>query len=143
MRRTMLVKEHATEQALDGHEHLGHVAVRQGHYSHAPVGKLPVERRAVSEVAAQPIQAFCEYCIETARFGGAHQVLQTRAVGHRRARDRCVGEFSNDKPSLSAGMLPRQSDLVGYRSGVLEVGAEPGINGDAHGDVPSLACSAA
>jgi hypothetical protein len=102
-----------------------------------------VERGAVCEVAAQPIQAFRQHAIETARFRGAHQVPQSGTIGHGGARDRRVGELRSHVPALPGGMLARQGELVGYRSDVLEVRAEPGVDGDAHGNVPSLACSAA
>jgi hypothetical protein len=102
-----------------------------------------VERCTVGKIAAQPVEAFRQHRIKTTCLGRPYKVLQTGAIDHRRAGDRGIGEFRSNEPPLPGGVLACQGDLVGYRSGVLEVRTEPGVDGDAHGDVPSLACSAA
>jgi hypothetical protein len=70
-----IVEEHAAQQTFHCNEHLVHVAVRQRDDPYTLIGELPVQRGAIGEVSAEPIQALCQDRIEEAGLSRAHQVL--------------------------------------------------------------------
>ena len=84
--------------------------------------------------------------VARAKSGGAtvlHTVSTAKEARHAvRTGDCGVAEFSDHLPSLFRRVITGCSNLVCYRSDVLEVRAKSGVDGDSHTVARSFACSA-
>src|SRR5581483_6693908 len=131
------------DDALEADMELADLAIGKGDYLDTPVRQALVQTGDVLEIAGETIDGFGQHGVELLLLGGQQQIEQTRPIVQRGPRDRCVTEFGDHLPALPPSVIASRADLVGYRPGVLEVGTESGVDGDAHDGVPSLASSRA
>nr|WP_236632168.1 hypothetical protein [Caulobacter sp. BP25] len=120
-------------QPLDRDIHQLDAIGAQGGDSDPEVGQTLERAGVVGEVAEQAVLVLDQDQVEGALFGGRHQHVDARPVGHVRARDGRVGKGGRDRPAPRLRMTRADGQLVGDRRWVLLVVGIAGVERDAHG----------
>ncbi|MGB3928844.1 MAG: hypothetical protein WBL20_07770 [Sphingobium sp.] len=108
----------------------GHAVVGAGEERDAIEFQALEDMGDVAQVAGDAVERFREDDVELAPIGGGEHGVQIGAVIVL-AGDGGVGIRGDDVPALALSIAFAEPDLILGREGVLHVGAEAGVNGDA------------